>query len=88
MKLGPWRVVPGSKDLLGKKFSVLAGDQVVCHVADKNARHHAKVISVAPDLLRFVERYEQATHALDMGPEHHFFRNEAVRILGQLEDDE
>lgn len=79
-QLGEWKIRDDGKSLLGKKF-VIEGKDVIAKVEGSNAHLHARVISLAPLMLDFVKRYENATHALDMGPEHHYFREEAERLL-------
>lgn len=80
-QLGTWRIRDGDKNLLGKKFVVVNDRGVIALIEGKDADVHARVISIAPQLLNFVHRYEQITHAIDMGPEHKTFRADAERLL-------
>ena len=80
-QLGTWRIRDDGKSLLGKKFVVANERGIVALIEGANADTHARVISIAPQLLEFVKRYENMTHAIDMGPEHKLFRADAERLL-------
>lgn len=80
-QLGTWRIRDDGKSLLGKKFVVVNDKGIVALIEGANADTHARVISIAPQMLNFVHRYEQITHAIDMGPEHKTFRADAERLL-------
>ena len=80
-QLGTWRIRDDGKSLLGKKFVVANERGVVALIEGRDAAEHARVISIAPQMLEFVKRYKDATHALDMGSEHKFFRADAERLL-------
>jgi len=80
-QLGTWRIRDDGKSLLGKKFVIANDKGVVALIEGKDAAEHARVISIAPQLLEFVHRYKQMTHAIDMNPGHNVFKADAERLL-------
>lgn len=80
-QLGNWRIRDDGKSLLGKKFVIANEKGVVALIEGRDAAEHARVISITPQLLDFVHRYKEITHAIDMNPGHNLFKADAERLL-------